>query len=369
MKNLKHSFWMTLAPALAAATLMACGGGGDDDNRAPVDVYNAKVLVSDGSSPAPNTAADLKNGWGIAFNPTGTAWVSGNGSQRSVLFDGNGVPQSLVVSIPAGSNGAAGPTGIVFNGVATDFVITSAGKTANAVFLFATDAGTIAGWSPKVLPTDAVTAFDDGAGGAIYKGLTLASRGTTNFLFAADFHNNKIDVFDASFKKVASTGTFRDPAIPAGFAPFGIQAIGSRLYVTYAKQDAAARVQVTGAGLGFVDVFDTAGNLLQQLPTGDLFNAPWGVAQAPSNFGTFSNDLLVGNFGDGTISAFDPTSLKFLGKLKLADGSSFTQKGLWGIAFGNDVQSQPKNTLFYAAGPNGKLAGIYGRIDTTTIKP
>ena len=358
-----HSLKLALT-LIAATALTACGGG--DDDSAPTSSYRPTVLVSDGSAPAPNTSPGLKNAWGLAFNPKGVAWVSGNGSQSSVLFDGNGAPQALTVTLPAATRGTASPTGIVFNGSATDFAVTSADKTASAAFVFATDVGTLAGWSPKVLPTEAVTAYDDAAGGATYKGLALAQRGAANYLFATDFHNNKVDVFDASFHKLdAAEGAFHDASIPAGYAPFGIQAVGDKLFVTYAQQDAAARAQVVGAGLGIVDVFDTSGKLLAQLEKGAFLNAPWGIAQAPADFGALSNDVLVGNFGDGTVSAFDPVTYRYLGKLAQADGGAFTQKGLWGMAFGNGVQNQPKNTLFYAAGPS-KTTGIYGRIDLVT---
>lgn len=351
--------------ALAAASLAACGGdGGDDTPPPPTTSYAARILTSDGSVTAPDTNPDLKNGWGVAFSPTSTGWVSSNGRARELLFDGDGVPQQLVVALPDGTNGVANPTAVEFNsGATTDFVVSADGKSANAVFLFATDAGTIAGWSPAVLPTDAVTAFDDGAGAADYKGMTVVSRADGKFLYAADFHNDKVDVFDSHFaRQPAVAGAFVDPDVPAGFAPFGIQAVGESIVVTYAKQDPTARVQVTGAGLGFVDVFDTAGNLKSRL-SGSAFNAPWGIVLAPADFGQFSNDLLVGNFGDGTVDVFDGSSLSYLGKLKLGDGSTFTQAGIWGMRFGNDQHDQPHNTLFFAAGPHGKADGVYGRLD------
>jgi uncharacterized protein (TIGR03118 family) len=191
----------------------------------------------------------------------------------------------------------------------------------------------------------------------------MASNGGANFLYATDFHNNRIDVFDRSFTKVATSGKFQDASIPAGFAPFGIQAIGAKLFVTYAKQDAEAHDNLDGAGLGFVDIFDTAGNLLQRFASAGALNAPWGITQAPANFGRFSGDVLVGNFGDGTINAFNPVSGQSLGAINLPDGSAFVQHGLWGIAFGNGLSNQPVNTLFFAAGPNDEANGVYGRID------
>jgi uncharacterized protein (TIGR03118 family) len=344
----------------ALAALVACGGGSDDSHHARS--FTATTLVSDGAVPAPHTDANLKNAWGIAFNPQGFFWVADNGTSVATIYDGNGVPQSLVVSIPDGSSGPANPTGIVFNGT-TDFMVSQGGKSGVGVFIFVGEGGTVAAWSPAVSPTAAITMFDDGSGGAVYKGLALGNNGGANFLYAADFHNNKIDVFDTTFKKVAMPGKFQDPALPAGFAPFGIQAIGTKLFVSYAQQNAAAHDNLDGPGLGFVDVFDTAGNLMQRFASAGPLNAPWGIAQAPGNFGQFSNDILIGNFGDGTINAFDPMSGQFVGALKNKDGAAFMQQGLWGIAFGNGLDNQPTNTLFFAAGPNGEVDGVYGRID------
>jgi uncharacterized protein (TIGR03118 family) len=367
MKSYKTVMAIALATALAGG-LAACGGGGggggDDPPPPPPSPYTSTTLVSDGSIPAAHTDPNLQNGWGVAFNPTGTFWVSDNTTHKSTLYDGNGVVQSLVVTIPDGANGPAGPTGIIFNST-SDFIISSGGNSSKAVFVWCTDAGTIAAWSPKVLPTQAVTAFDDASGGAIYRGLTAATVNGQNMLYAADFHNGKVDVFNATFQKVQLDGQFKDPNLPAGFAPFGIQTIGNNIFVTYAKQNATAVAQVVGAGLGVLDEFDTSGHFVKQFAAvGGVLNAPWGVALAPADFGPLSNELLVGNFGDGTIETFDPNSGKDLGKLMLNNGQPFTQHGLWGISFGNDVDNQPKNTLFYAAGPS-KTTGVFGRIDAS----
>jgi uncharacterized protein (TIGR03118 family) len=355
----------TLALGAAAAMLAACGGGGSNNaSDPPATPYAATTLVSDGSSPAAHTDPNLQNGWGIAFNPTGTFWVSDNTTNKSTLYDGNGVVQSLVVAIPAGSSGTAGNTGMIFN-KATGFAVSSGGKSSNAVFMWATEGGTIAAWSPKVLPTQAVTVFDSGAGHANYKGLTQSSVNGQPYLYATDFHNARVDVFDTNFTKVQLSGQFQDPSIPSGFAPFGIQAIGTKIFVTYAMQNATASAQVVGAGLGILDEFDTSGNFIARLETnGGSLNAPWGIAQAPANYGPLSNDLLVGNFGDGTIEAFDPGTGHDLGKLTLSNGQQFARPGLWGLSFGNDVDNQPSNTLFYAAGPS-KTQGVFGRIDAT----
>ena len=345
--------------AAALTSLVACGGSSGSINS---QSFTSSVLVSDGAVSAPHTDPNLKNGWGVAFNPKGFVWVADNGTSVATLYDGNGVPQSLVVSIPNGTSGTANPTGIVFNGT-TDFTVTQGGKSGVGAFIFSGEGGTITAWAPAVAPTNAIVMVDGGSAGAVYKGLALASNGTANFLYATDFHNNRIDVFDTNFAKVAMPGKFQDATLPAGFAPFGVQAIGSKLFVTYAKQDAAAHDNVDGSGLGFVDVFDTSGNLLQHFASAGPLNAPWGVAQAPGNFGRFSGDILIGNFGDGTINAFDPASGQSLGTINLSNGTTFVQPGLWGIAFGNGLDNQPTNTLFFAAGPNDEANGVYGRID------
>ncbi|KVZ06673.1 TIGR03118 family protein [Burkholderia stagnalis] len=347
-----------LGAALAAVVLagvVACGGSSHERQ------YAVSALVSDGAVPAAHVDANLKNPWGIAFNPKGFVWVADNGTQRATLYDGNGVPQSLVVTIPPGTSGAPSPTGIVFNGT-TDFVVTQGAKSGPAAFIFAGEGGTLTAWSPAVNPTAAITVFDSG-GAAVYKGLAMAGNNGANFLYATDFHNNRIDVFDRTFAKVTPAGAFQDPSLPAGFAPFGIQAIGSKLFVTYAKQDAAAHDDVAGAGVGLVDVFSPSGQFLQRFATGGPLNAPWGVALAPADFGRFSHAVLVGNFGDGMLHAFDATSGMLLGTLQQGDGSAIVEPGLWGIAFGNGLNNQPANTLFFAAGPNDEADGLYGRID------
>ncbi|MBN3754863.1 TIGR03118 family protein [Paraburkholderia sp. Tr-20389] len=350
----------------ALATLVSCGGGSGSNNTGSStptpSSFTATALVSDGAVSAPHTDPNLKNGWGVAFNPKGFVWVADNGTNLATLYDGNGAPQSLVVTIPAGTNGDAAPTGIVFNGTQS-FTVTQNGKSGVPAFIFAGEGGTITAWAPAVGPTNAFTMFDDGTGGAVYKGLALAANNGSNFLYATDFHNNKIDVFDSNFTKVTMPGGFKDSAIPAGFAPFGIALIGSKLFVTYAMQDAAKHDDVAGAGVGMVDVFDTAGNLQQHFATGGPLNAPWGIAQAPANFGTLSGAILIGNFGDGTINAFDSSSGKSMGPLNGSNGSAIVEKGLWGIAFGNNLSNQPSNTLFFAAGPNDEADGVYGRID------
>lgn len=358
------------------AAVASCGGGDNNNNNnmsmppptamtpAPVTAssFSTTPLVSDGGLGAAHTDPHLINPWGIAFNPNGFVWIADNGSSTSTLYDGNGVPQTLVVAIPAGATGPANPTGIVYNG-SSDFKVTQNGVSGASAFLFDGEGGTIAGWSPAVNGTNAVTAVDMGAAGAIYKGLAIASYAGANYLYAADFGLGAVEVYDTNFQKVTLPGgSFTDPMLPAGYAPFGIQAINGKLYVSFAQRAGSGPDEVDGAGLGFVDVFDTSGAMLQRLVSGGSLNAPWGMAMAPANFGSFSNMLLVGNFGDGKINAFDPGTGAMVGTLGTA-GTPIVIDKLWGIAFGNGLNSQPTNTLFYTAGPGDEAHGLYGRID------
>jgi uncharacterized protein (TIGR03118 family) len=365
----------SLAVAGLAAALVSCGGGGDDmpmmsTTPPPVAVtptiasaFATRALVADSGTGAEHTDPRLVNAWGIAFNPTGFVWVANNGSATSTLYDGNGVPQTLVVAIPPGSAGPSSPTGIVFNSGAT-FQVTQNGVSGGSAFIFASENGTLSGWSPAVNRTNAIVAVDTGAGGAVYKGLATATFSGASYLYAADFRNGRIDVYDSTWNRVTLPGGgFTDPGLPAGYAPFGIQAIGGRIYVAYAQHAAGSADETKGSGLGIVDVFDAGGALMKRLVTGGALNAPWGLAMAPANFGGASNLLLVANFGDGKINAYKADTGAFAGTLSRAGGAPIVIDGLWGIAFGPGVNSQPTNTLFYTAGPGDEAHGIYGRID------
>ena len=333
---------------------------GDRSRRGAYSVHN---LVSDGFVPADHTDPDLVNPWGIVFAPNAPVWVNDNGTGLSTLYDGLGVKQALVVAVPPPTGGMPPslPTGIVSS--AAGFAVTEGAVSAASRFIFATLRGTISGWAPTVNPTNAIVAVDRSKEGAIYTGLALAANGTGNFLYAADFHNNRIDVFDSTFQLVTLSGSFSDPRLPDGYAPFGIQNILGNLYVTYAKQDEAAQRDVPGPGLGFVNVFDANGRLIRRFASRGRLNAPWGVALAPADFGQFSNTLLVGNFGDGRINTFDLGSGEPQGWLRTPNGRAITLEGLWGIAFGNGALNQPTNILFFAAGPGEEEHGLYGRIE------
>jgi uncharacterized protein (TIGR03118 family) len=247
----------------------------------------------------------------VAFNPFGFVWVADNGTGVATLYDGNGKAQSLVVQIPApaGASGKGNPTGLVFNG-SGDFVVTQGTTSGPSRFLFATEDGVIAGWAPNVNLTHAVRVIDASkTTHAVYKALALSAAGDGGMVYAADFHEPRIDVFDATFKPVTlAAGAFSDPTLPAGFAPFGIQAMQGNLYVSYAKQDAAKHDKIAGKGLGFIDVYVPNGWLIRRVASQGALNAQWGMTLAPAGFGKFSNCLLVGNFGDGRINAYDPAS-------------------------------------------------------------
>jgi len=345
---------VTAAVAIAAAVLVAgSAAGGIAD-----DVFTVHNLVSDTSGPAPATDASLVNGWGLTAGPTTPWWVSNNGTNTSTLYNGSGAKQALTVAVPGG------PTGTVFNGVATDFVVSQNGKSGAARFLFATEGGTILGWSPTVNGATAIPGVDRSASGAIYKGLTTMS----DRLYATDFHNGHVDVFDSSFSPVASA-TFTDPKLPKGYAPFGIQALAGSIFVTYAKQDAAKKDDVPGNGFGYVDQFTADGQLVARVASGGRKNAPpnapWGLALAPSSFGVFSGDVLVGNFGNGRVSAYQDRGggkWVYKGQIRHGDQTLATIDGLWAIAFGNGAAGGPATTLYFTAGPSDEAHGLFGSI-------
>ena len=295
---------------------------------------------------------NLVNPWGIAFGPTSPFWISDNKTGLSTLYNGAGGIVPLVVTIPGPGGATSSPTGTVFNPT------NLAGTFHGDAFLFGTEDGTIAGWRGGLGTTAEVpvTTAD-----AVYKGITLAN----DLLYAANFHAGTVDVFDSTFAPTTVPGGFLDSSVPAGYAPFDIANIGGNLYVTYALQDADKHDDVAGAGNGFVDIFDPNGNLLTRLIANGPLNSPWGLAVAPSNFGDFSNDLLVGNFGDGKINAFDPSNGNFLGTLQDGMGNPIVNQGLWGLAFGNGGPQFNPDTLYFTAGipgPGGHVEdhGLFG---------
>jgi uncharacterized protein (TIGR03118 family) len=345
------------APCVLALTFAQVAEAGD--------FYHQRNLVSDSAAVrAENRDPNLVNAWGLAFNPFAVAWVADNGTGVATLYDGEGKPQTLVVTIPPATAGGTGnPTGITFYG-GPGFVVSKGNVSGPSRFLFASEDGGIAGWAPTVDRSNAIRVIDNSATGTVYKGLTVSGNGREALLYATDFHNGKVDVFDSTFKPVILPGKpFNDPRLPAGFAPFGLQAINGDIYVTYAKQDADRHDDVAGRGFGFISVFDPNGRFLRRVASEGALNAPWGLALAPASFGRFSNRLLVSNFGDGRINAYDLASGKWVGRLKGENHKPIRIDGLWGIAFGNGLSNQPIDTLFFTAGPADEQHGLYGRLD------
>jgi len=327
-------------------------------------------LVSDVAGMAKITDPNLVNPWGMALGLNSGIWISDNGSGKATTYDGKGQPlppgSPLVVSIPAHGGGMSSPTGVATNATA-GFVISAGGKSAPSSEIFVTEDGTIEGWNSSVDPSQAVIAVDNSAAGAIYKGLAMGFNESGAFLFATNFHAGRIDVFDSNFRPVHKDDKFRDPHLPAGYAPFGIAAINSHLYVTYALQDADKEDDVAGAGHGFVDIFDTEGNLLKRFIRQGQLNSPWGMAWAPfEGFGGFNNALFVGNFGDGTVNAFDFDSGEFLGAIRDASNSLVQIPGIWALQFGLGVAGASSSTLFFTAGIDDEKHGLFG---TLTVNP
>ena len=334
--------------------------------------YQQTNLVSDlGTLGAQTVDPKLKNPWGIARGPSGNPWwVSDERSGVSTLYNAQGTPvnvlnpgaNGLVVTIPPSvpPPSIGTPTGVVFNGSANDFRVAPPGV-AQTFFLFVSLDGTISGWDPAANPTTAIRKVSTKS---VLTGATIAQIEANRFLYVADLEAGKIRVYDSNFQPVeVDEDAFDDDQLPPGFAPFNIQNIGGDLYVAYAKQDQAKTFVTSGAGLGFVDVFSPQGRLLLRLQHGNWFNAPWGLTLAPSDFGTFSHRILVGQFGSGEILAFDAVTGQFQGKLNDQNNQVIAMTGLWGLAFGaGDQTSGAANTLFFNQGLNGGNDGLFGTL-------
>jgi len=375
--------WTKLS-ALALAVLFL-------PNRTPAQHYTQKNLISDIPGMAAHTDPNLKNPWGITRSPSGSPWwIANNNSGTSTLEDGagnpinifveaNGSTSNFVVVPPPGfapPGTPSTPTGIVFNGSPTDFLLNK-GKPAGkpAIFLFATEDGTISGWNPAVnllpggnppSPNVALEVDNSDKGsnnGAVYKGMTSGEINGKRFLYVTNFRAARVEVYDTNFHRVhLGEDAFDDDSIPRDFAPFNIQNIGGSLFVTYAKQDALRHDDVPGDGLGFVDIFSTTGKFEGRLEHGDWFNAPWGVVWTPRDFGEFSNVILVGNFGSGWIAAFNGFTKKFIGFVRNPDNSLVFIDGLWSLTFGNNGVAGSSTTLFFSAGINGEQDGLFGTL-------
>ncbi len=325
---------------------------------AQTNSYQQTNLVSDMAGVANNTDPKLINPWGISFFPGQPFWVADNNSGYSTIYDANGVSQfSVLIPAPPGDASPATPTGTVINQ-------TSGFKVGGfpSQFLFDTEDGTISGWYNS---GNAVLLVDRSTTGAVYKGLAMITNATGSFLLATNFHSGQVEVFDSNFNLATLAGSFTDPSLPAGYVPFGIQPIGSQVFVTYALQDAAKHDPLSGAGNGFVSVFDVNGDFVNRFASNGSLNAPWGTVQASSSFGMFSNDLLIGNFGDGTISAFDPATGNFLGQLKDQTGAVISNGSLWALVFGAGGTGDP-NSLYFTAGLANEGHGLFGALVAST---
>lgn len=349
MQNNPHKLQQPLALMLGLCAVLAPSRAGAQ--------YTVNNLVSDLPGVATFTDPNLINPWGLASSGGSPIWVSNNGAGVSTLYNGSGVAQALVVTIPPPSGSPVGttsaPTGVVFNGTSSF---------GGSPFIFATEDGTIDAWTPP--GTTAVEKVP--STGGVYKGLAIAN----NQLYATNFFTGTVDVFNSSFTPAPlPAGAFTDPNLPKGYAPFGIRSLGGQIFVTYAKQDAAKHDDVAGPGNGFVDVFTTDGVLVHRLISRGPLNSPWGLAIAPNNFGPFSTDLLVGNFGDGRINVFDMTTGAFIGELD-SNGNPIVIEGLWGLLVGNGGNGGAPNELFFSAGIPGpddiEDHGLFGDIVATT---
>jgi len=340
---------LTAVALIMLCALPAMAGGG---------AYRVHKLVSDQPGHASHTDANLVNGWGISAGPTTPWWVSDEGTDYSTLYQADGTPIPLVVTV----NG--GPTGTVYNG-SSDFVVSHKGKSGPALFLFATGAGKLKGWNPDVNSTRAFTVASRSGADASYTGLAINRVHGNNYLYAADFANKRVDVYDGAFVRQHWVGAFHDPGLPNGYTPFGIQAVDGLIFVAYAEQDPSSPDdEVQGPHLGVVDEYSAGGDFIARVASGGPLNAPWGIAWAPDDFGPSSGDLLVGNLGNGKVAAYRLTggNWQFDGVLRRANGDALKVDGLWGIGFGNGAAAGDTNVLYFAAGPKDETHGLFGSI-------
>jgi uncharacterized protein (TIGR03118 family) len=332
------------------------------------NAYVVRNLTSDIPDLADNTDPNLKGAWGISESSKSPFWISDAATGLSTLYNSTGGVISLVVTIPTSKAGAATgtPTGTVYN--STQGFAVATGEP--AAFIFDTLDGTISGWNSTVNKTQAVVAVDNSSAGAIYTGLAIATSGSNTYLYAANLFAGTIDVFDSDYNPVTVANAFQDSNLPAGYAPFNVQALGGSIYVAYALQNTGKNFATPGAGKGYVDVYSTAGTLLKQLIAGGPLNEPWGLAIAPAGFGDFANDLLVGNFGDGTINVFNPTTGALVATLNDGYGTPIVVPGLWALQAGNGGSGGDINAVYFTSGiqgPDGLPHGLFGRLQAAPI--
>ncbi len=332
---------LSLAVALAATSLSS--------HAVEVSVSNL-VTDNQAANPAQVTDPGLVNGWGLSYSPTSPFWVSSNGAGTSVVYRVDPATQAttkvpLTVAIP----GAGNITGQVFNAG-------GAGQFNGNAFLFVSEDGTVSGWRGALGTTAETLASVNG----IYKGAAYATVAGNSYLYAADFGRGSIDVFKGNVGAVNLSGSFTDAALPSGYVPFNVQALDDSLFVTYARRDGNSTDETAGAGFGFVDRYDLQGNLLGRVASGGVLDAPWGLAIAPASFGSLAGSLLVGNFGDGHISAYDLATDTFLGQVNGAGGQALAIDGLWALSVGNDASAGSSQSLYFTAGPGDESHGVFG---------
>jgi uncharacterized protein (TIGR03118 family) len=339
-----------LAPVIGSAFLILVP-------FARAQLYQQFNLVTDDQSANSAKIQDpsLVNAWGVSFGPSTPFWVSDNGSGVSTLYSVNPINNTPTkVGLTVNTGGAGNPTGQAFNPQA------GAGAFNSDPFLFVAEDGTISGWRGALGTTAEILQTGDTAN--VYKGTTIDTVGGHEYLLSANFRAGTIDVVKGDNGAPNLTGKFNDPNLPSGFAPFNIRELAGKIYVTYAMQDSAKHDDVAGAGLGFVTEFDLQGNLITRIGTQGTLNSPWGLEIAPPEFGPNAGDLLVGNFGDGTINVFDPNGGGFKGQLLGPDGKPVSIDGLWALTVGNNGSGGSSDKLYFSAGPNGENDGLFGLV-------
>ena len=338
--------WSLAAALLISATLPAQADF----------IKQTNLITSDpGAYPAPITDSSLVNAWGISYSPTSPFWVSDNGTGVTTVYRvapaGNATTKvPLAVTIP----GDGSVTGQAFNSGA------GSGAFNGDAFLFVSEDGTVSGWRGTI--GSAAEVLQAGSSTNSYKGTTVVTTGGHTYLYAANFASGHVDVVKGDAGAPSLAGTFTDPSLPSGYAPFNVQALGGNIFVTFARQVPGSGDEADGAGLGYVDEFDANGNFIARVASGGVLNAPWGLALAPSGFGAFAGDLLVGNFGDGHINAFDLATLSFDGALSDMSGNPLAIDGLWGLIAGNGTGAGNAGELYFSAGPDGESQGLFGAL-------
>jgi len=364
---------IAIVATVATVTALALpAGAAPRVNLSGFEFTQTNLVSNLASTGAQVTDPNLQNSWGLAATATSPLWVSDNNNGLATLYSiapgGLSVKTvPLVVTVPGGraaTNDGSSPTGQVAN-TTSGFVVTTPAGSGPAAFIFDSESGQIQAWNPTADPItkgQSTGTLEFSSPTAVFKGLAIDTTDAGTFLYLANFNAGTVDVFNSAFQQVQLTGDFHDPFQPKNFAPFGIQEINGLLYVTYAEQDAAKHDDVPGQGKGFVDIFTTNGLFIKRLTTGGVLNAPWGLAQAPAGFGNFAGDLLVGNFGNGRVNAFNPITGQFMGEMLNAQGKPLVIDGLWALRFGTAADAGT-GTLIFSAGPDNQTDGLIGTLN------